>query len=116
METLLDLLSDIRRLGDREAVRDTDGYRTRVWSYGELYGRIGGFTRLLDGRGIGRGDRVLIWGENRAAWAIAFWGCVARGAVAVPLDYRSSPRLARRVDRAIRGRPPGGLGKPFVQE
>jgi len=25
-------------------------------------------------------------------------------------------RLARRVDRAIRGRPPGGLGKPFVQE
>jgi len=26
------------------------------------------------------------------------------------------PRLARRVDRAIRGRPPGGLGKPFVQE
>lgn len=26
------------------------------------------------------------------------------------------PRLARRIDRAIRGRPPGGLGKPFVQE
>jgi ABC-type uncharacterized transport system permease subunit len=25
-------------------------------------------------------------------------------------------RLARRVDRAIRGRPPGGLGRPFVQE
>lgn len=26
------------------------------------------------------------------------------------------PRLARRLDRAIRGRAPGGLGKPFVQE
>jgi len=26
------------------------------------------------------------------------------------------PRLARRVDRTIRGRPPGGLGRPFVQE
>jgi ABC-type uncharacterized transport system permease subunit len=26
------------------------------------------------------------------------------------------PRLARHVDRAIRGRSPGGLGKPFVQE
>jgi simple sugar transport system permease protein len=25
-------------------------------------------------------------------------------------------RLARRLDRAIRGRPPGGLGRPFVQE
>ncbi len=25
-------------------------------------------------------------------------------------------RLARRIDRAIRGRPPAGLGKPFVQE
>lgn len=26
------------------------------------------------------------------------------------------PRLARRIDRAIRGRSPGGLGKLFVQE
>ena len=26
------------------------------------------------------------------------------------------PRLARRVDRAIRGRSPGGLGQPFIQE
>ena len=26
------------------------------------------------------------------------------------------PRLARRIDRTIRGRSPGGLGKPFVQE
>ncbi len=26
------------------------------------------------------------------------------------------PRFARRVDRAIRGRSPGGLGRPFVQE
>jgi ABC-type uncharacterized transport system permease subunit len=25
-------------------------------------------------------------------------------------------RLARRIDRTIRGRPPGGLGRPFVQE
>ena len=26
------------------------------------------------------------------------------------------PRLARRIDRAIRGRPPAGLGRPFVQQ
>ena len=26
------------------------------------------------------------------------------------------PRLARRVDRAIRGRSPGGLGRPFIQQ
>jgi len=26
------------------------------------------------------------------------------------------PRVARRIDRAIRGRPPAGLGRPFVQE
>ncbi len=26
------------------------------------------------------------------------------------------PRVARRIDRAIRGKPPGGLGRPFVQE
>lgn len=26
------------------------------------------------------------------------------------------PTLARRIDRAVRGRPPGGLGRPFVQD
>jgi simple sugar transport system permease protein len=26
------------------------------------------------------------------------------------------PTLSRRIDRAVRGRPPGGLGQPFVQE
>ena len=40
---------------------------------------------------------MVFWGENRPEWIAAFWGCVLRGAIVVPLDYRSSPELLQRV-------------------
>ncbi len=101
METLLDLLSDIRRLDRREAIRFTDGYRTRKLSYREVYDRIGGVVRMLDERGFQKGDRLLLWGENRPEWVAVFWGCLARGVAVVPIDFHSSPRLVRRVQAEV---------------
>jgi long-chain acyl-CoA synthetase len=51
----------------------------------------------LEQRGIGLGDRVLIWGANSAEWLAAFFGCVLRGVIAVPLDAAGSADFARRV-------------------
>ncbi len=104
METLLDLLSDIRRLDEREAIRFTDGFRTQRLSYREVYDRIGGFVRILDERGFQKGDRLLLWGENRPEWAVVFWGCVARGVAAVPIDLHSSPRLVQRLQEEVKAR------------
>jgi long-chain acyl-CoA synthetase len=101
MHTLLDLLTEIHRLGDREAVRFHNGFRTWTLSYRELYGRIGGFTCHLDERGLGKGDRIIIWGENRPEWLAAFWSCLARGVEVVPIDFRSSPRLVERIQKEV---------------
>ncbi len=101
MQTLLDLLSEIRRLGDREAVRFHNGFRTWILSYRELYGRIGGFAHHLDQRGLTKGDRIIIWGENRPEWLVAFWSCLARGIEVVPVDFRSSPRLVERIHQEV---------------
>jgi long-chain acyl-CoA synthetase len=97
MRTLIYFLSEIERLGPREAVRWSNGLRTWTATYNRLYGAIGAVAALFDERGIGKGDRILIWGENRLEWVAVFWACVARGVQAVPVDYRFSPDLVRRI-------------------
>lgn len=96
-ETLHDLLRHMGRLGDREALRFDNGLRTFVSSYRELYRRIAGFSGHLHRLGLGRGDRLLLWGESRAEWIVAFWGAVSRGIQVVPVDARSSRGLVSRI-------------------
>ena len=97
MRTLTDLLSDIQRLGNREAIRWSNGFRTWVATYLDLYGKIGAVVEDFDKREIHKGDRILIWAENRLEWIAVFWACVARGVQAVPVDYRFSADLVRRI-------------------
>jgi acyl-CoA synthetase (AMP-forming)/AMP-acid ligase II len=98
MQTLSDLLPEIARLGSREAVRWTNGFRTWIATYSDLYGTIGAIAGYFDERGIGKGDRVMIWADNRLEWVATFWACVARGIEAVPVDYRFSADLVRRIE------------------
>jgi long-chain acyl-CoA synthetase len=97
MDTLLDLIRDHERLGNREALLWFNGFRTWKLSYRDTYDAIARFAAFLDSAGIRKGDRVLLWGENRPEWVIAFWGSIARGAQVVPVDYRFSTELALRI-------------------
>ncbi|HSM87364.1 MAG TPA: AMP-binding protein, partial [Candidatus Limnocylindrales bacterium] len=96
-QTLADYAQLHLSLGDETAFVYRHGFRTHRWSYrlcGELACR---FARELEMRGIGKGHRVLLWGENSAEWVAAFFGCMLRGAVAVPMDKIASPEFAQRV-------------------
>ncbi len=104
MRTLLDLLPAMQRLGDREAVRFGNGFRTWKLSYRQLYGKIGAFASYLEQQGFHKGDRVLIWGENRIEWVTVFWGCLVRGVQVVPVDARFSQRLVRRIQGEVKAR------------
>lgn len=75
------------------------GYRRERWTYRRVCETAGSFAAELKERGIAMGDRVMLWGANSAEWAIAFWGCMLRGAVAVPMDDSAAPDFARRVAR-----------------
>lgn len=97
MQTLQDLLPEIARTGRREAIRWSNGFRTFVSSYDDLYGTIGAVVSHFDQRGIRKGDQVLIWAENRMEWVAVFWACVASGVVAVPVDFGFSEELVRRI-------------------
>ena len=91
---LATLLDDFRRHGRQIAVVRYQGNRRRVATYEEIARLAGRFAALLVYRGIGSGDRVLIWGENSAEWIAAFYGCMMRGVLAVPLDALGSEEFA----------------------
>lgn len=97
METLLELLPRIERLGSSEALRFWNGYRTFCWSYSDLCAAIRRFAAFLDRRGIGYGDRLVLWSDSRLEWVAVFWACMARGVQLVPLDHGSSPEFVARI-------------------
>jgi long-chain acyl-CoA synthetase len=99
---LATLLDDFRRYGRQIAVVRFQGNRRRATTYGELARLAGRFAALLAQRGIGSSDRVLLWGENSAEWIAAFYGCLLRGVLAVPLDAYGSVEFAQRVAADVR--------------
>lgn len=99
--TLLDLLLTMPYLGEREAIRFFNGFRTWKLSYRQLYARIAAFTCYLDQKGFHKGDRILLWGENRIEWVAVFWGCLARGVQVVPADVQSSRNLVKRIQGEV---------------
>src|SRR5688500_18578503 len=100
-ETLLSFLDNCTARGEQRAVVHWRGLRISPWSYGRLASSAFQFARELEARGIGRGDRVLFWSENSPEWIVAFYGCLLRGAIVVPLDLKSAPDFAGRVQQQV---------------
>ncbi len=86
------------------AFRQRRGYRIESFTYGDVLAMAHGFARVLTARGIGKGERVMLWAANSAEWVAAFWGCVISGVVAVPMDDGASPDFAMRVFRQVDAR------------
>lgn len=95
-DTIADLFATFADLDEPFLAYD-DGYRSHFYTYRQTAGAARAFSNRLASAGIGKGDSVLFWGENRPEWIAAFWGCVLRGAIVVPLDYRASADLLLRV-------------------
>ncbi len=98
---LLSFLDDCAARGDATAFAHRRGLRVARWSYAQLRATAFQFARELESRDIARGDRVLLWAENSAEWVAAFFGCLLRGVIVVPLDMESAPEFVRRVQRQV---------------
>lgn len=94
---LASLVDEFRRHARETAVVLHRGNRRYRTTYGELAQLAGRFATGLGERGIAAGDRVVLWGENSAEWIAAFFGCLLRGVIAVPLDAIGTREFAGRV-------------------
>jgi long-chain acyl-CoA synthetase len=102
--SVADYLADFQRLGHEQAYAERTGYRLTRWTYGGVAAMAFRFARELNARGIRKGDRVLLWGPNSAAWAAAFFGCANRGVIAVPMDHAASAEFAQRVFQQVQAK------------
>src|ERR687895_540050 len=101
--TLVDLFRDLQTHQGDFLVYD-DGYRVRRHTYAEVTRAARGFAARLASAGIGKGDKVVLWGENRPEWIVCYWGCIISGVVVVPVDYRSSVDFLDKVCRIVGAR------------
>jgi long-chain acyl-CoA synthetase len=93
---LISLFDSFLSHGKDVAVIERRGYRRETLTYAELHRAALLWREMLAGRGIGPGDRVLLWGPNSGAWIACFWGILLRGAIAVPMDAAASLDFVQR--------------------
>jgi long-chain acyl-CoA synthetase len=102
-DTLLDFFQDFAGLEDEFLIYD-DGFQARHFRYREIAERARAFAARLRAAGIGRDDKIILYGENRPEWIVALWGCLLEGVIAVPIDYRSSREFVDRVHAIVGAR------------
>jgi long-chain acyl-CoA synthetase len=103
-ENLLSLFRQFDRYASDVAIVERRGYRRESWTYAKLSAAAVAFAIALKSRGIRTGDCVLLCGPNSTEWLAAFWGCLLRGAVAVPMDDAAASDFVVRVaqDAAVK--------------
>jgi long-chain acyl-CoA synthetase len=102
-ETLLDFLDEVYDSPKEFLVFD-DGYRTWSYTYDQVRGAAYTFGGRLRHEGIGKGDKIILWGENRPEWIVALWGALSQGVIVVPVDFRSSIDFVRRIQAVVQPR------------
>jgi long-chain acyl-CoA synthetase len=101
---LATLVADFARNGQQIAVVTYRGNRRFSSTYAQLAELSARCAHAYKERGLQPGDRVLLWGNNSVEWVAAFFGCILRGIVAVPLDAAGSLEFAQRVVAEVRPR------------
>jgi long-chain acyl-CoA synthetase len=97
-------LATFRPHREERAYGQRCGYRMEWFTYEQVLEMAFWFAADLDARGIGKGERVMLWGVNCAEWVAVFFGCALRGGVVVPMDDVASGDFARRVSQRVEAR------------
>ena len=102
-DTLVDYFDSFAGL-DGPFIAHDDGYRVRTYSYAEIAALARAFARRLRSHGVGKGETVVVWSENRAEWVVALWGALLEGVVLVPIDSRASADYLKRIADRVSAR------------
>lgn len=66
------------------------GFRTERFTFREVYELSLKTASFLQQKGVKKSDRVAIWAPNMPEYPILYFGCWLAGAVAVPIDLRTT--------------------------
>ena len=77
-DTLIDFFNDFAGLRKPFLVYD-DGFRVETYTYARTAEKAREFAAYLRQSGIGAGEKIIIYSENKPEWLIALWGAVLAG-------------------------------------
>jgi long-chain acyl-CoA synthetase len=97
LRTLQDVVAALPRLSGRRAVMVHRDLGASWWSYERLHREVGRVAAGLRDRGVGRGDRVLLWAPNSPEWVAVLFGAAMRGAVVILVDADASAEAVARI-------------------
>jgi len=95
--TLQDLVCDLARHGKSEAVVAFRRSGEQRLSFAELDATVAGLANGLAARGIGLGQRVIVFATNRPEWIFAALAILRSGATVVPIDAQMGETALRHV-------------------
>ena len=74
------------------------------WSYGRYGDECRRVARGLLAAGLVKGDRVVLWSENRPQWMSVWMGAVIAGIVIVPVDFLATEQECLNIIKITRAR------------
>lgn len=92
LDTLQELRRNFARRGEVAAIIAFGEAGRESWSFARLGDVAARFAAGLLARDVKKSDSVALIAPNSARWIVAFWGVIAAGAVAVPLDGQTNDR------------------------
>jgi long-chain acyl-CoA synthetase len=95
-----------RKWGNNRAIYYRSGKQKEftIWTYNKLAEECKRVARGLLAAGLTKGDRVVLWAENRPEWMVVWLGSAIAGAVIVPVDFLVSEQECANIIRITRAR------------
>ncbi len=82
------------RFPEKTAIQMREGDHYRKYTYRELGRTVDSVAGAFAARGVKKGDRVVIFSENRPEWFFAYLAALSLNAVVVPLDSQLTEKEA----------------------
>ncbi|KKP24548.1 MAG: Acyltransferase family protein [candidate division TM6 bacterium GW2011_GWF2_28_16] len=73
------------------------GYRTKHFSYKQVYELSQKFALFLKSKNVNKNDKVLIFAPNSPYWGIVFWGTILNGSIIVPVNIQSNTDIIKKI-------------------
>ena len=105
MSTLVALLKESVRVHRKKpALTMRPRFRKISWTFQELHNYATGIAARLQKHDIGFQDRVIVIASNSPFWGGAFYGCLLRGAIVVPLNPQSPPEFIETIAKTTKAK------------
>lgn len=92
LDTLADLINGLRANLSAPAIVACKDVGESTWTYEELSDSACRLAAGLRQRGVGRGDYIVLVGDNSPEWILCCLAVMAAGAAVVPIDARTDDK------------------------